>query len=380
MVLHSPHQLRSMSKRINTDTQANHGVQPPQLSPAFSPASCSSPSSLPLRKVLIELIPTSQCTQKHLADPLRCLNIQAPKVSIFRNGKALVESADPDLSSKMAKFHEKFGHPVKVTDQNPKSFYPFKPPVKRSWSVVMKGVELNVSMDEIREAANRAGIQVSNLWRIRSRATDKMTTLVRIITTDARSSDQLLRCGLSVFLENTFYRCEASHPSKPRLSQCTRCLKLGHTSASCFVPSKCSTCTQPLLQGHTCPAVTPACLNCGGKDHPTYSIKCPAKIVAPDVPLGATAILSTSDSMNSSSDSIRESIRDITELSDLVPQLVPYSRQIVKFTSVLLLNLFPQNRPLVQQLISELSLRFFNHETSFNYSGDTVHVTCRRPL
>lgn len=243
----------------------------------------------------------------------------------------------------------------------------------------MKGVEPDVTMEEIKEAAGRAGIRVSNLWRIRSRATGALTTLVRLLTPEQVSHDRLIREGLSVFLEASYYKCEESHPPKPRISQCPRCLVLGHTASSCKAPSRCPKCGETQTPQHTCLSSTPSCLNCKG-DHPAYSAQCPAK-QAPPTTLAETQFLASVDPMNESTDSI-PSHEDLQELkiSDLVPNLVPYSRQIVKFVAVILLNMFPNDKPRIRHLITVLSKRYFSHDTHFAYTGNAVHVSCRRPL
>lgn len=347
------------------------------VSPTFSTASSSSAIPKP-RKVLIQGIPPAQNTQKCFSGPLRTLGVVAPKLTNFRNGTATIESPDQDLSSKLIKLSETFGHPLRISDLNPKPA-PAPTTDKRTFSVVIKGVEPDVTMEEIKEAAGRAGIRVSNLWRIRSRASNTLTTLVRVLTPDQGSHDRLLREGLSVFLEFSPYKCEESHPPKPRISQCPRCFVLGHSASSCTAPSRCPKCGNPQSPGHKCTSAQPSCLNCKG-EHLPYSPNCPAKQSSPET-LAETQLLHPVDPMNESTDSLPD-IDDLKELkvSDVVPHLVPYSRQIVKFVSVLLLNLFPNDKPRVQHLIKVLSKRFFFHDTHFAYTGNAVHISCRRPL
>jgi hypothetical protein len=114
-----------------------------------------------------------------------------------------------------------------------------QPPKKPQFSVVIKHVD-----HDINQVLASLELQIQRLWRIKSRQSNKFTTLVRVITKDTATVDFLLNNGLTLFGKH--HQCQPSKPPEPIPLQCTKCYQLGHHAPN------------------NCEAETPKCLHCGG--------------------------------------------------------------------------------------------------------------------
>lgn len=268
------------------------------------------------------------------------------------------------MKNKLSQLHSLVGHPIKIEVDQPKpkvsTNVQTAQPRRPLFSVVMRGVEHDVSMDDIRPAAQARGISIHNLWRIRSRATNLETTLVRILLYDPTQATYLIRDGLPIFFQGVSYRCEES---QPRRVQCSRCFGYGHTADTCSNQRLCAQCSLPAGPNHNC-ASDPTCVNCG-KHHPPTDPKCPAKSIPPSCPSDA------------------QPIKPVSSTVHIPPTLTSSQTELLKicsintlhFLSEILLELFPNDILKVQSLIRKYGRRHFNFSTSFSWSGNAVHIS-----
>jgi hypothetical protein len=133
---------------------------------------------------------------------------------------------------------------------------PGQPAKKPQFSVVIKHVD-----HDINQVLASLELQIQRLWRIKSRQSNKFTTLVRVITKDTATVDFLLNNGLTLFGKH--HQCQPSKPPERIPLQCTKCYQLGHHATACTNKPACPKCPETHAPNN-CEAETPKCLHCGG--------------------------------------------------------------------------------------------------------------------
>ena len=143
-------------------------------------------------------------------------------------------------------------------------------------SIVIVGVGLDKNLDEVKAAINKTYPAKISLVRIRSRATEAPTRLVRAFTRCKTTKTLLIDRGLMIGLIH--HRCEESRqtqpfspppPSRDVVIQCYRCQGFGHKANACTQEARCIKCEgYHNLAKCTVPRAKPRCANCNG-DHAT---------------------------------------------------------------------------------------------------------------
>ncbi|XP_068082350.1 uncharacterized protein [Anabrus simplex] len=99
-------------------------------------------------------------------------------------------------------------------------------------SVVAYGVDRSYTEDEVAAQLQQQGHQIFRVIRIRN--AKGPTSLMRILSRDTATLDQLLRDGVLIYAKR--HRVEASRSSPPQRRRCDRCQSYDHpTTAPCFL-------------------------------------------------------------------------------------------------------------------------------------------------
>ncbi|GLV46526.1 hypothetical protein CBL_20851 [Carabus blaptoides fortunei] len=230
---------------------------------------------VPLFTTIVSNLPAHLRTPRSLAPYIRQIRaIKIVNVLSTRAGNIIIKSTDKNSTNHL----QILTHLIKDsniiiqperTNQSPNNNQ--KSP---SFSCVITNVDHDVTMDEIKEQLHQDGHNIKNLWRIKSRAHDKDTRLIRIVTTSQHTLDHLLANGFTLFYQH--HRVEASHAPKPQPIQCHRCQEF-HAPDACKKPIRCPRCSKPHhLQQCDATENDIKCANCR-QQHPSFSHKCPAR-------------------------------------------------------------------------------------------------------
>ena len=140
------------------------------------------------------------------------------------------------------------------------------------------GVELDKNLNEVKAAINKTYPAKMSLVRIRSRATQAPTRLVRAFTRCETTKTLLIDRGLMI--GRTHHRCEDSRQAQPSsppphrrdvVIQCYRCQDFGHKANACSQEARCIRCGgNHKLAECTVPRDNPKCANCNGNHAASY--------------------------------------------------------------------------------------------------------------
>ena len=78
---------------------------------------------------------------------------------------------------------------------------------------VIKSVDSDISENDIREELENLNLTFHQIWRIKSKKTDKFTSLIRVPYPNMDTIDVLLTRGITLFSRR--HTCETSHASPP---------------------------------------------------------------------------------------------------------------------------------------------------------------------
>lgn len=310
-------------------------------------------------------IPRAFCNQKDLYQELRAspfFNILASFKFNFPDNATLHFRETPPKEA-IQYFRRRLGEPaVTFSPMTPRTPYPQQPPRIPTYSCVITRVPLNFSEDDVTECLLENGIIAKKLWRITSRATNKITTLVRVVSEDARAIDYMIAKGVHMFMSH--FKCEPSNAPAPRPLQCGRCYDFGHAASECREAPICPHCGKTGCRRDCDKQSPPKCTNCNG-EHPAYSYKCPQKSapvqpkqrVAPLLPADKPAPPIPQDS------TIKDINNNFVQIDDFLRTL-----------SMTFLNLFPDRRAEVQTVLVAVSRMYLKKEICYNYAGHLVHI------
>jgi hypothetical protein len=88
-----------------------------------------------------------------------------------------------------------------------------KKPWKPTFSVVIRNILLDITPDDITTLC--PSLSIVKAWRIISRKTDGPMTLIRVLTTNKDTIDDMLINGVELF--GRTFECETSNPPTPTL-------------------------------------------------------------------------------------------------------------------------------------------------------------------
>lgn len=143
-------------------------------------------------------------------------------------------------------------------------FFPLRS--EKPLKVVIKGIPVSVTLEEVREDLLKQGFAKGNLSRMAS-STDRILPFVRMDIPRVYKCIYNLKkvCGLDVIVESYH---------KPKSSgQCHRCQTFGHIQPGCRAAFKCLKCAEN-HSTHLCRKPTtlpPKCANCAGEHVASYS-------------------------------------------------------------------------------------------------------------
>lgn len=240
---------------------------------------------------------------------------------------------------------------------------PPTPTVSASYSVIIANVELEVEDKTIGEILNEHKLEHRYCRRILSRATNKPTSFVRIITGSQNTFETLLTEGL--YFNYRHYPVYPSKPPPPTPKPCSRCLAFDHTTEFCNTPIKCSKCLGTHSTNKCSSTLPPKCTSCGSEEHQAWSFKCPNRPKAPIDGIPNVQI----KSLNKKSHEISEKnkkhrIHSPVTIHDMV--INTYINEIND----------PNNKSR-EELLAKLRKRFinnFNVDTTAVFSGNRVYI------
>lgn len=332
---------------------------PPPLS---STAPTSMPTSMPtpapmsaITTYAIDNLPKHAQTPKGIHPYLtRIRNLSILNVSSTRHGAILIKSSDPEAGSKLRTLRNIIGLEVTISSKTlspAPRFIPRKP----TFSCVITGVDLDITVDEVKAELTASSLLFTNVWRIKSRANDQLTRLVRVVTDHQSTLDRLLSAGF--FLFSSHHRVEPSRPPPAQPNQCYVCQEF-HAPGVCKKPVVCGLCTQNHpTRACTTPQESHKCATCAG-NHPTMAAKCPQR------PKEAVSLEKAAP--------LRIVEYEEAEKKD-APATTPHA-PIIKFLTAALLTAFPAQREQLTSHLAGLTASIFNSKLLISYSGSRIHI------
>ena len=142
--------------------------------------------------------------------------------------------------------------------------------------VVIRGVDVEVTMEEIEEVLKLQKLSYKAVKRIHSREREKPTEMVRLILNEEEEKKRLLKQG--IYLDQVHFKCvpaKEDTQSFPRILQCYNCQKVGdHLASECKGELKCVLCAGPHRKAD-CKAERSdyKCANCH-QNHASWSPDC----------------------------------------------------------------------------------------------------------
>lgn len=382
----------------NPNSKRNHSLSPPSdadtdgfVTPKYnrrkqqkidlndstsSTDSTASTSSTPKPKptlftAYILNIPSPHFTQKHLYSCLKQLpNLIIHSLRLTTNNRAIVQSTDEKLTTKLSPLKNILNCTSLII--SPRNPIPPRIPAASSsapnpsFSVVVRGVDLDVTSEDVEQALAESNVEFTRAWRIKARATNQETRLFRITTKSPKSVDHLLSSGLLMFGKK--YQIEPSNLPGPQPLQCGKCFAFGHTTTTCKSQKPtCLRCGEKHATTLPCtapaPSKVPKCTNCAGPHFP-FSQKCPQR-PQPSSPSKIAPIKCVDRPAEDISDSEtdEDEVERFTRVEDTI-----------RFTYLCLINLLPQHRDIITQVIAQSSAQFFKRKVAVTATGNKLHV------
>lgn len=228
----------------------------PAVNPSVSPSSPVTTKAPP--PVIVEGIPAT-FRQPQIAAELRRLfpTIKFINVRRLPRGGILIKTEYPKDYALLLKAWptDAFGG-ISLTQRVP-SDSPRK-------TIVIRGIPLDTSDEEIEEELKLREVKFSTFARIKSARTQQITPLIKLTITDINQATTLLKNGIILW----FRRFRVEEPNFPdnNVLQCFNCQRFGHTKNACTAKPRCVRCSGE----HTvnaCPKERndTTCSNCGGQ-------------------------------------------------------------------------------------------------------------------
>ncbi|EFN89295.1 Nucleic-acid-binding protein from transposon X-element, partial [Harpegnathos saltator] len=117
-------------------------------------------------------------------------------------------------------------------------FHTYKPKQDRSFRVVLKNMHSSTDMEELKQAINNHGHEVTNIWNVKQRVTKKPLPLFFVEIKPGSNNKEIYKIKTLLQCRIQF---EAPRP-KREIPQCTGCQRYGHTKSFCFRKPRCVKC------------------------------------------------------------------------------------------------------------------------------------------
>lgn len=233
-----------------------------------------------------------------------------------------------------------------------------------SFSAIISGVENDIKDSEISQHLMQLNLTHRYCKRIISRATNKETMLIRLITGCSTSYQNLLNNGL--FYKNRHYTIYPSNPPPPTPQPCRKCTQFNHTTENCVTPIKCDKCLGNHHSNSCNSTMPPKCMSCGSEEHKAWSFKCPNRPTRPIEGIPNTIIRP----LNRKSKDINPEITKNTKIHSAIT-----IHDHIISTYVTKLNK-PKNINR-EELLKKLKTRFiqlYNIDTTVAFSGSRIYI------
>lgn len=158
---------------------------------------------------------------------------------------------------------------TKALNEKNTEYHTYKSKETRTYRVVLKNIHSSTDIQEIKNCIEDLGHEVTNVWNIKQRSTNKPLPMFFI---DLKQNDNNKDIYKTKYLMHTSVTFEAPR-TKREIPQCTRCQRFGHTKNFCHKNPRCVKCTS---NHHTkdCPRKTKdeevKCVNCNEKHPANY--------------------------------------------------------------------------------------------------------------
>lgn len=197
------------------------------------------------------------------------------KDTIISTKNGLLLKTDTDKNSIITTLEKMIerGNILQFKESAPNILQPSTKTNLTSYSVVIASVEQEIEEKAISDFLNKSKLEHRYCKRIISKATNRPTTLIRIITGSQSTSETLLSNGL--FFKYRHYPVYPSKPPAPAPKPCSKCLSFEHPSESCQEQIKCLKCQGNHPTTKCSSPLTPKCHSCNSEDHQAWSYKCP---------------------------------------------------------------------------------------------------------
>lgn len=232
-----------------------------------------------------------------------------------------------------------------------------------SYSVVIASVQLDMDEKVLSEELDKQNLKHRYCKRIVSKATQKPTTLIRIITGSQQTFETLLAEGF--YFKYQHYPVYPSKPPVPLPQPCKKCLSFDHPTDSCNNNLKCTKCFGSHSVNKCTSTLPPKCTSCNSEEHQAWSLHCPKRPTKPIEGIPNIQIKSLNKKSNEISPVKRNSrIHSPVTIHDCI--INTYINKLNDTKNV--------NR---EELLSKLKKRFvndFNIDTNAVFSGSRVYI------
>lgn len=232
-----------------------------------------------------------------------------------------------------------------------------------SYSVVISSVELDVDEKIISQELANQNLQHRFCKRIISKATQKPTRLIRIITGSQQTFETLLAEGF--YFKYQHYPVYSSKPPAPLPQPCKKCLSFDHATENCNNDPKCVRCFGTHPEKKCTSTLPPKCTACKSEEHQAWSMQCPKRPTKPIEGIPNVQIKSLNKKTHEISQEKRKSrIHSSITIHDYIINTYINELNDTKNT----------NR---EELLSKLKKRFtndYNIDTNAVFSGSRVYI------
>lgn len=144
-----------------------------------------------------------------------------------------------------------------------------------TYAAVIAAVDHEITDEELSTHLKSQNFEHRYCKRITSRITGQKTKLIRFITGNIKTFEQLLTEG--IYYKHRHHPVYPSQPPPPLPVPCARCSEFSHITENCKNQIKCSKCLGTHHTNKCQSSQLPKCLACNSEEHVAWSIKCPKR-------------------------------------------------------------------------------------------------------